>query len=249
MDISLGFAASGQAVGRAAQNAEVMFDAAALRPQNLVTHLQHPFPFLAARNFLPEARRAEIAADFPNYTRPGFFPMVERECGPTVRAIVRSLEHPDFANALGQLLGVENLGSLPTIVTLRKWSKDSDGRIHNDGKAKVVTALLYLNETWPDTSGGCFRVLTDDQSFNHLAAPEVKPLYGHFAAFRRTEGSWHGHLPFVGERRVIQIAWLTSLEDKLRKEKRGRFTRLVKSLLTRRWRAPRVRRGCSRNCP
>lgn len=229
-----GVAAAEQTVRGGAHGEGLMFDAHALRPENIITVLREPFPFLAARNFLPEARRAEIAADYPSYTRPGFFPLDERECGPAVRAIVRSLEHPAFADALGRQLGVENLGALPTIVTLRKWSKDSDGRIHNDGRAKVVTALLYLNETWPDTSGGCFRVLNDEHSFDHLAAPEVKPLYGYFAAFRRTENSWHGHLPYVGERRVIQIAWLTSLEDKLRKEKRGRFTRLVKSLFTRR---------------
>jgi len=214
--------------------ADLIFDASALRRENIVTLQHEPFPFIVASNFLPNALRTTIAEDFPNYRRPGFFPMDERECGPAVRTLVRNLENPDFANRLGELLGVENLGSLPSIVTLRKWSKDTDGRIHNDGKAKVVTALLYLNETWPDTSGGCFRILTDDQSFDHLAAPEVKPLYGHFAAFRRTENSWHGHLPYVGERRVIQIAWLTSMEEKLRKEKRGRFTRLMKAVFTRR---------------
>jgi hypothetical protein len=212
----------------------LMFDAGALRAENITNHQLLPFPFLAAQNFLPDAMRAPIAADLPDYRRPGFFPMDDRECGPSVRAIVRSLEHPAFADRLGELLGVDNLGALPTITTLRKWSKATDGRIHNDSKAKVVTALLYLNEAWPETSGGCFRVLTDDQSFDHLAAPEVRPLYGHFAAFRRTENSWHGHLPYTGERRVIQIAWLTSIEEKLRKERRGRFTRLVKSLFTRR---------------
>lgn len=198
-----------------------------------IVHRQHdPFPFLIARHVLPDSVRVPIAEDFPRYRRTGFFPMDERDCGPAVRAVVHSLENAAFADRLGELLGVKNLGSLPTIVTLRKWSKETDGRIHNDSHAKVVTALLYLNETWPDGSGGCFRVLTDDQSFEHLAAPEVKPLYGQLAAFKRTENSWHGHLPYTGERRVIQIAWLTSLEEKLRKEKRGRFTRLVKTLFT-----------------
>jgi hypothetical protein len=213
---------------------DLVFEADALRPENITNLQQQPFPFIAARNFLPDALRAPIAADFPNYRRPGFFPIDNRECGPSVRAIVASLENPAFADRLGELLGVDRLGSRPSIVTLRKWSKATDGRIHNDGQAKVVTALLYLNESWPDTSDGCFRVLTDDQDFDHLAAPEVRPLYGYFAAFRRTDNSWHGHLPYVGERRVIQIAWLTSVEEKLRKEKRGRFTRLVKSLFTRR---------------
>lgn len=234
MDESL--AAVGPATAPAARAPDadgLLFNAGVLRPEN-ITRLQHdPFPFLAARDVLPDAQRAAIAADFPNYRRSGFFPLDEHECGPSVRAVVRSLVHPDFATALGRLLGVENLGALPTIVTLRKWSKDSDGRIHNDSKSKVVTALLYLNQSWLDTSDGCFRVLKSADDFEQLAAPEVRPLYGHFAAFRRTENSWHGHPPYTGERRVIQVAWLTSLEEKLRKEKRGRFTRLVKALFTR----------------
>jgi len=227
MSATAGIAVSSIVAGHAP-----VFGPEVLEPDHMV-HLQHdPFPFLIASDVLPDALRLPIADDFPKYRRAGFFPMDDRECGPTVRAIVRSLENPAFAGRLGELLGVPNLGSLPSIVTLRKWSKATDGRIHNDGRAKVVTALLYLNETWPDTSGGCFRVLTDDQSFEHMAAPEVKPLYGYFAAFRRTENSWHGHPPYVGERRVIQIAWLTSLEEKLRKEKRGRFTRRIKALFT-----------------
>lgn len=227
-------ASAAVAVRSTPQDIELIFGPEILSRENITFVQNEPFPFLTAKNFLPDSLRARIAADFPKYTRPGFFPMDDKECGPTVRAIVRSLESPAFANRLGELLGVPNLGSLPSIVTIRKWSKETDGRIHNDGRVKVVTGLLYLNETWPDTSDGCFRVLTDNASFDHMAAPEVKPLYGYFGAFQRTENSWHGHLPFVGERRVIQIAWLTSMEEKLRKEKRGRFTRLLKSLFTRR---------------
>lgn len=227
MSATTGFAVSSTTPGRALVFGPEILDAEHVR------HWQHePFPFLIANDVLPAALHAPIAEDFPKYRRAGFFPMNERDCGPTIRSVVRSLEHPAFADRLGELLGVPNLGSLPTIVTLRKWSKATDGRIHNDGRAKVVTALLYLNETWPDGSDGCFRVLTDNESFDHLAAPEVRPLYGQLAAFKRTENSWHGHPPYVGERRVIQIAWLTSPEEKQRKEKRGRFTRLVKSLFT-----------------
>jgi len=225
---------AGVGTGRETGDHDRLFDAGSLRPENITTLQQRPFPFLTARHLLPDTLRTQIAADFPNYRRAGFFPMDDRDCGPSVRAIVGSLVDPSFADRLGELLGVEKLGSLPTIVTLRKWSKDTDGRIHNDSKSKVVTALLYLNETWPDTSGGCFRLLTSVDDFEQLAAPEIRPLYGHFAAFRRTENSWHGHLPYVGERRVIQVAWLTSIEEKLRKEKRGRFTRLIKALFTRR---------------
>ncbi|HET7662775.1 MAG TPA: 2OG-Fe(II) oxygenase, partial [Rhodanobacteraceae bacterium] len=37
-------------------------------------------------------------------------------------------------------------------------------------------------------------------------------------------------LPYEGERRVIQVAWLVSEEAKLRKTQRGRFSRMLKKL-------------------
>jgi hypothetical protein len=48
--------------------------------------------------------------------------------------------------------------------------------------------------------------------------------------FKRCDNSFHGHLPYEGERRVIQVAWLTSEEEKLRKTKRGKFSRAFKKL-------------------
>jgi hypothetical protein len=193
-----------------------------------------PFPTAVVPGALPDDVRATIAADFPQYTKAGFFPYDTNECGPAVRQLVEEMCSPAFADALGNQLGVERLSQYPTIVTIRKWSKDTDGRIHNDSKSKIVTALLYLNETWPNTSDGCFRFLSSPESFDHLIGEEVKPLYGTFTAFRRTENSWHGHPPYTGERRVIQVAWLTSREELERKLKRGRFTRFLKQMFARR---------------
>jgi len=192
-----------------------------------------PFPYVTVAGALPESARATIAADFPNYDRAGFFPYQISECGPSVQRIVEEMQSPAFADALGDRLGVPRLSQYPTIVTIRKWSKETDGRIHNDSKSKIVTALLYLNDTWPDTSDGCFRFLSSPESFDHQVGEEVKPLYGTFTAFRRTETSWHGHLPYKGERRVIQVAWLTSKEELERKMRQGRVTRFLKQIFTR----------------
>ena len=49
--------------------------------------------------------------------------------------------------------------------------------------------------------------------------------------FARTENSWHGHKPFTGERRVIQITWLQSQKEYDRKLKRGRFSYFLKRLM------------------
>lgn len=194
---------------------------------------REPFPFAVVQGALPESARAVIAADFPDYQRSGFFPYQPSECGPSVQRVIEEMLSPAFSDTLGDLLGVPRLSQYPTIVTIRKWSKETDGRIHNDSKSKIVTALLYLNNTWPNTSAGCFRFLSSPESFDHLVGEEIKPLYGTFTAFRRTENSWHGHTPYKGERRVLQIAWLTSQDELERKLKSGRLTRFIKRFFTR----------------
>ena len=61
---------------------------------------------------------------------------------------------------------------------------------------------------------------------------EVNPGYGHFIAFPRLDNSWHGHKPFEGERRVVQIAWLVSEDAVSRKAKRHGVTEFLKKLFS-----------------
>ena len=94
-----------------------------------------PFPYTVVKGALPESARATIAADFPNYDRSGFFPYQTGECGPSVQRIVDDMQGPAFADALDDRLCVPRLSRYPSIVTIRKWSKETDGRIHNPGKS------------------------------------------------------------------------------------------------------------------
>jgi len=88
-----------------------------------------------------------------------------------------------------------------------------------------------LNDSWPETSEGCLRLLRRIDDIDDLLVSEIKPVYGNMVAFKRADNSFHGHLPFEGERRVIQVAWLTSEEEKQRKTRRGRASRFLKWLL------------------
>jgi hypothetical protein len=190
-----------------------------------------PFRFLIARDQLPAETAPALREDFPRYTGAGFFPYEEKDCGPSINRLIAELTRPEVASAVGATLGIDNLGQYPTLVTLCRALNKRHGTIHTDSKSKVATALLYLNESWPDTSDGCFRFLDRVDSIDALVAPEVKPLYGNFVVFKRADNSFHGHLPYEGERRVIQVAWLTSEEEKLRKTQRGKLSRLFKKLL------------------
>lgn len=189
-----------------------------------------PFHFLVAQQQLPSAAASGFERDFPKYPSAGFFPYEEKDCGPSINALIGQLTDPAVASAVGARLGIDDLGQYPTLITLCRHLNKRHGTIHTDSRSKVATALLYLNPSWPDTSAGCLRFLNRIDDIEDLTAPEIKPLYGNFVVFRRADNSFHGHLPYEGERRVIQIAWLTSEDEKLRKTQRGKLSRFFKRL-------------------
>jgi hypothetical protein len=205
-----------------------------------------PFNFLVARDQLPDdaATREALARDFPRYPSAGFFPYKAEDCGPSVVAVVEAMTSPDFARALGARLDLPGLEQFPPLVTLCRHLNLRHGTIHTDSRSKIATALLYLNPAWPHGSAGSLRFLRRIDSIDDTVADEVPPLYGTIAAFKRADNSFHGHLPFEGERPVIQVAWLSSMEEHARKTRRGGFSRWLKRWLGRldaRWGAGRGR--------
>jgi hypothetical protein len=184
----------------------------------------------SSRGQLDDAHRNALLVDFPRYHSAGFFPYEPADCGPSVQALVEEALSPAFADALGRRIGIEGLGAHPALAILCESLNRRHGTLHTDSRSKVASALLYLNESWPHGSAGCLRFLADGDDIEAMVVPEIVPLYGTLVAFARTDDSWHGHLPFEGERRVLQVAWLTSEGELLRKQKRGRFSRWWKKL-------------------
>lgn len=192
---------------------------------------QEPFAFLIAGAQLPAGAADALERDFPRYGSAGFFPWEPDECGPAINQLIGELTAPAFADHVGTRLGIADLGTRPSLVTICRYLNRRHGTIHTDSRSKIATALLYLNPDWPDTSEGCLRFLNSIDDIDDMVLPEVRPVYGNFVVFRRADNSFHGHLPHEGERRVIQVAWLTSEKEKTRKTQRGRFSRLLKRLL------------------
>ncbi|MEO7062580.1 MAG: 2OG-Fe(II) oxygenase [Dokdonella sp.] len=208
---------------------ESLLDAARLDRADTAVH-QQPFAFLIAHDQLPHSLHDRLAADFPRYPSAGFFPHEAGDCGPSINRLIDDLTSPAFADAIGRRLGIPDLGRFPNLVTICRALNKRHGTIHTDSHSKVVTALLYLNETWPAISEGCLRFLNRIDDIDDLVVQEIRPVYGNLVAFKRADNSFHGHLPHEGERRVIQVAWLTSEAEKLRKTRRGKFSRLFKRL-------------------
>jgi hypothetical protein len=60
---------------------------------------------------------------------------------------------------------------------------------------------------------------------------EIPPTEGTLVAFRRSANSFHGHKPWIGERRVIQLNWLTGRGIEFRELFKHRASAWVKRLL------------------
>ena len=65
---------------------------------------------------------------------------------------------------------------------------------------------------------------------NNFAA-EVSPEIGRCLIFKVGPEGWHGHEPFVGLRRSIQLNYVTSLEARERNLKRHRLSAALKKLI------------------
>jgi SM-20-related protein len=186
-----------------------------------------PFTHIETTGLLPESEREALSRDFPDPGKTGFFPVEDLTYGPAFGRLLADVKSADFSRIVGEKLG-RDLVNRPQMIVARKWSAAKDGRVHTDGEDKVATALVYLNDDW-NTGAGALRFLAGPD----LDGPGTDPIparYGGFAAFARADDSWHGHKPFTGERRVLQIFWLKDEAAAARKGKRHKRSRWLKAL-------------------
>ena len=134
---------------------------------------------------------------------------------------------PEFREAIERKFGLD-LSDRPTMFTIRGFCARNNGKIHTDTRSKIVTVLLYLNQDW-EAGGGRLRILRSGTDLND-AAEEVSPNGGTLLVFRRSDNSWHGHEPFEGQRRAIQMNWVTDEEVVEHEQRRHRFTSTLKKL-------------------
>ena len=196
-----------------------------------------PYEYVVVEHFLDEAAKGQILGGFPDMPDPGSFPLSELQIGPGLQALFDALDGPDFRKAVEQKFGLA-LEGRPTMFTLRGRCDARDGRIHTDSKKKIVTVLLYLNEGWQE-EGGRLRLLKNGEDLNAVAA-EVSPSYGTLLVFRRSDRSWHGHEPYVGPRKVIQMNWVVSDKVAAWEQLRHRISATAKRLGGRRKSDPRA---------
>jgi len=199
-------------------------------PQLRAARAEHvPYNYMVASDVLMPAAIDRLRADFPDIREPGFFPEADIGTKGSFAALLDELRRPEVSEIVSGKLDID-LVDKPKMITIRRLSAAKDGRIHTDSESKIATLLVYLNDGWQAQGGGRLRVLRDGADFDNMAE-EIDPCAGSLFAFRRADNSWHGHLPFIGERRVVQMTWLRSQADIDRKENRGKLSHLLKKFL------------------
>ena len=164
-----------------------------------------PFDYLIVPGFIPAEAVGAVGDAFPVIDKGGSFPPGVFKIEPVFAQLLEELQGPELTRAFADKFAID-LADRPTLVTLRGRSRGQDGRIHRDSKSKLLTALIYLNFGW-EQGGGRLRLLRGPADIEDYAA-EVKPDPGMLVAFRCADNAFHGHKPFEGVRRSIQLNWV-----------------------------------------
>ena len=186
-----------------------------------------PFEYLVMSNFIQADALAGIVHDFPSIKQAGSFPPDTLQFGPAFNAMLQALEGAAFRHAVERKFGLDLTGR-PVMMTVRGHTDETDGRIHTDSQTKIITVLIYFNESWQN-AGGRLRLLRSATDMDDYVA-EVEPSIGTLLIFRRSENSWHGHQPFVGVRRALQLNWVVDEQVKRREQQRHGVSAFFKRL-------------------
>ncbi len=186
-----------------------------------------PFDYVIVEKFVRPAELPALIGDFPAVRQHGSFPLEALRLGERFARFAQELAGPELRHAIERKFAVD-LEDRPTMITVRGRSDGKDGRIHTDSPTKIITLLFYLNPVW-DAAGGRLRLLRNGEDLGDCVA-EVAPLAGTMVAFRRSAASFHGHYPHRGERRVLQLNWVTDAAVVRRELGRHRWSARLKAL-------------------
>ncbi len=196
------------------------FDATPLR--------RDPFDFIVVPGFIQSRSLQELNRDFPEIAGPGNYPIESLSFGSAFERFVDELKGPEMTQHFSEKFGIDLTG-LEILSTAREYCQESDGAIHTDSKAKVITILFYFNKEWPH-EGGRLRLLRSPDDLEDYEA-EVSPEGGAMLAFRRSKCSYHGHKPFCGHRRIVQMHWVDpKLVAKKERKRRSLWWKTRKAL-------------------
>lgn len=193
--------------------------------------VRDPYDFFLGGDFLKPDAVGDLKRDFPAIDKPGYLTVEEVALAGRFKALIGELEGDELTEELSRKFG-RDLHPHPRLTTIMARSQPKYGAIHTDGPSKIMTMLVYMNDVWSEDQGGRLRVLYDGERFEPFAV-EVPPTMGTVFAFLRADNSWHGHRPFAGARKVVQVAWLKDAGERERKRKRNSLAQKLKGVFGR----------------
>jgi len=188
--------------------------------------IREPFDHFITPGFLDGDCLAFARDNYPTIDKPGSFPTQSLTVSKAFQCFLDQLQGPEMTAAFSEKFGID-LSDRPTMVTLRGQCRLTDGKIHTDSLDKIITVLIYLNDRW-DRDGGRLRLLRSPQMDDCFT--ELPPDEGLLLAFKRADNSWHGHLPYEGPRRAIQLNWVTHDGVVARERRRHQVSAFFKKL-------------------
>lgn len=164
------------------------------------------YPFFSLDNcFLDNSSSITLSEDFPDIKSGGSIPPSSINLKKSIKKLISDLESQEMKNILEKKLNVD-LSNSEIVTTLRGYSRKKDGKIHTDSKSKIITLLLYLNESW-EYDTGKLRMLKNEENLDDFIK-EIPATLGSIVAFKVTENCFHGFLPFEGKRKSIQMNYV-----------------------------------------
>lgn len=185
---------------------------------------QRPYPFFVVEGALKAEVAERVADDFPKIDRPGVVSSRDTSPGPAFAGLLEELEGDEFRALIAEKMGVD-LAGLDTKINVRGHARRTDGNIHTDTPTKAVTVLMYFNRDDEESDTG-LRILNNSRDLDDFVA-ECPPKLGNMLVFKVTPDCWHGHKPFEGERKSLQLNYLSGLERTRKHERVRRFVRHI----------------------
>ncbi|MFI5013154.1 MAG: 2OG-Fe(II) oxygenase [Hyphomicrobiales bacterium] len=165
-----------------------------------------PYEHVVVERFVYPEQFSKVSADFPELPGPGLHPPSAVALKGAFASMLEEFYSDRFRDAIAQKFEVDLAGK-PLMATIRGFTRARDGQMHTDSESKIITVLIYLNNSW-EKEGGNLRLLRNGTDIENYAK-EISPIEGTLLVFKRSDRSWHGHLPFEGPRRAIQLNWVT----------------------------------------
>jgi hypothetical protein len=162
------------------------------------------FPFFSVLNCITEEGKA-LPQNFPDLNKGGSYPSDMPGLSPVMENLIAEIESKEMQEALSEKFGI-NLDDVEVVTTIRGYSRLKDGQIHTDSKTKVLTLLLYLNESWEEDTG-LLRMLKNNHDLEDFIE-EIPATLGSLVVFKVTENCWHGFHPFEGKRLSLQMNYI-----------------------------------------